>query len=175
MPTSAQAILDRLAERRGWSERDRLGFLAQFVDSLGPEAIARLDEFVEDALRQYDEFAVGEAITDGRTPLWPYTPGAFLTTFESPFEEQRGRNGQPFAVLESFEPGHPDGDAFRHIYRIRFDDGAELMAWAEEVCVPAGRQSEPPSWSERMGQRPGRGAARPGRSADHGGEREESR
>jgi len=71
-----------------------------------------------------------------------YTPGNFRQTFRTPFEQYAHRIGHKFTVVkeytheELFGPGGllegwEEGDT---MYRIRFEDGSEIVAWGEEVC-----------------------------------------
>jgi hypothetical protein len=69
-----------------------------------------------------------------------YTPGNFRQTFRSPFEQYAHRIGNRFTVIYAYTPeelsrmqGLPE-DETDPMYRIRFEDGAEIDAWGEEVC-----------------------------------------
>jgi hypothetical protein len=71
-----------------------------------------------------------------------YTPGNFRQNFRTPFKQYAHRIGHRFTVVhaytedELFGPGGllegwEPGDT---MYRIRFEDCAEIDAWGEEVC-----------------------------------------
>lgn len=55
------------------------------------------------------------------------SPEVFAPTFESPYGEHQGHAGDRFVVLEIVDAN------VIPVYRIRFADGAELDAAAEEV------------------------------------------
>jgi hypothetical protein len=59
--------------------------------------------------------------------------------FTTPFNQYRNRIGQRFTVLghnrEAEDDIVRDGGDYEDLYRIRFDDGAEIDAWGHEVCV----------------------------------------
>ncbi len=61
----------------------------------------------------------------------------FRAFFDSPFEQYRDRNGEPFTVVCAIDQADDDhDDEVLPMYRIRFQDGVEIEAWPEEVLVP---------------------------------------
>ena len=63
-----------------------------------------------------------------------YTVGNFRTTFRTPFEQYAHRNGHGFTVLRELSAEEKQLEHDEPMYLIRFDDGAEITAWGEEVC-----------------------------------------
>lgn len=75
------------------------------------------------------------------TKVWGYTPGVFRDRFVSPYEQYRDRIGRRFTVIRTWtlkevadECGVAEEEA-GDMYDIRFEDGAQIVAWGEEVCV----------------------------------------
>jgi hypothetical protein len=88
-----------------------------------------------------DEREIEAAREESFKTSWPYVPGVFRKRFVSPFDQYADRVGQRFTVVRTYTPaetaalcGVPEEEA-QEMYRIRFEDGTEIDAWAEEVCV----------------------------------------
>ena len=63
-----------------------------------------------------------------------YTPGNFRKTFRTPFDQYAHRIGHGFTVVRELTAEKKQLDEDEPMYRIRFEDGAEIDAWGEEVC-----------------------------------------
>lgn len=61
-----------------------------------------------------------------------YADGNFRQTFRSPFEQYQHRIGHAFTVVGSWVNNELEEPEI--MYRIRFEDGAEIDAWGMEVC-----------------------------------------
>lgn len=61
------------------------------------------------------------------------TPAVYRETFATPYDQYSDRRGQPFTVLGYADPSTYDKDEVGVQFRIRFEDGVEIVAWPEEV------------------------------------------
>jgi hypothetical protein len=56
------------------------------------------------------------------------------TTFQSPYEQYKERNGQGCKVVETItEPDATHDEEVLPMYRVQFEDGATIEAWPEEI------------------------------------------
>ena len=63
-----------------------------------------------------------------------YTVGDYRNKFWSPYEEFAKRIGQPFSLVKVEKNASENCDGtMSDMYRIKFQDGAEITAWPEEV------------------------------------------
>ena len=60
----------------------------------------------------------------------------FSNTFWSPYEQYRDRIGQAFTVTGKVDDNDKDPEV-GDMYKIKFADGKEIVAWPEEVEVAA--------------------------------------
>jgi hypothetical protein len=62
--------------------------------------------------------------------------------FQTPFQQYRERDGQPFTIVRKIEEPNSDYDAESlPMYVIRFNDGEVIDAWPVEVEDPASWES----------------------------------
>ena len=127
-----------------------------------PEQLAALERFAEHHGRSWKSklssaWASGEdaSMADGpllrqvRNQLGPnwlqtFIPSPRCSTdgdavaqkgiFTTPYRKYADRKGQAFTVLGVVNPATYDADKCGVMYRIQFDDGAEIEAWPDEVA-----------------------------------------
>ena len=57
-----------------------------------------------------------------------------MARFESPYDQYRERNGQTIEVIWCIEEGDAEHDEeVLPMFIVRFEDGAEIEAWPEEI------------------------------------------
>lgn len=70
-------------------------------------------------------------------PPAPAPPLKMTTYFQSPYEQYGHLNGQPYTLIGKADPSDPqfryDEPEVGAMYRIRFADGLEILAWPEEI------------------------------------------
>jgi hypothetical protein len=104
-----------------------------------------------------EEEAIAARAESAAKRFWPYTVDVFRERFVSPFQRYASRIGQRFTVLGHDTEAENDLEQFEPMYRIRFEDGTEITAWGEEVCVA---DEEPGKWVGRQAQQKGDGPNR---------------
>lgn len=64
-------------------------------------------------------------------------------TFDTPFDQYAARRGQMAVVVAHYTEDDADHDISEvgPMYRVQFDDGAEIEAWPEEVEYTAAGES----------------------------------
>ena len=97
--------------------------------------------------------AVNPPLQQPPTPeltAYEYVEGQFRDEFVSPFEQYAQYRGRRFEVVRAIpaEEATPDFDDPVPMYVIRFENGTQINAWSEEVCVPA-EGSITPEWWKR--------------------------
>lgn len=58
----------------------------------------------------------------------------FADSFKSPYEEFKPYNGKSFTVLGRVDESITDLECLP-MWKIRFDDGKEIMSYPEEICL----------------------------------------
>ena len=85
--------------------------------------------------------------------LGAYIPNQFRKKFFTPFHEYVEFVGKPFVVLGPDKKASKKLEEFEYMYRIRFEDGTEMTACGEEVCLTAS-DPNPVLDSEIIGESP---------------------
>lgn len=128
----ADATLDQALQYvRVWSTVLKAGVeesdaMKEIAGRLGLERARQIAHRALDRHMDAGAEPVGEAAAEA--------PTAFRAAFQTPHEQHRDRNGQPFTLVRKIEEPDATHDAeVLPMYVVRFDDGVEIEAWPDEV------------------------------------------